>query len=276
MTRSYGSGPDWQPQNKRMDARESEPRLREGEPRLRESDAEYDDEDEYAYDDQPTRPSTGSRRAPDSSGLSPNWERKLDNLSRYDESEETVKAERIEFGKRLVALILDLVAAYVVAACVSVVPFINAFLTQNIVMTVFLLIRDFLFQGRGVGKNLMGLQVVDVRSGYPCTLMQSIKRNVIILGPLLLMQSILIGLQIFSAVSQNALSNKEIATMVQTLNDAIPSAINAICGAYVLLVIPYEAYRAYNRADGRRFGDQFAGTAVIEAPMDFSQPIARQ
>jgi uncharacterized RDD family membrane protein YckC len=261
MTRSYGSGggPDWQ--------RKPKPGLRESQPqpRLRPGSAEPEFEEN---DEEPDNESQESSPAA--------WENRLNRMSRYTSQEETVKPERIEFGKRLVSLMIDVVAAYILAAALAVVPYINAYLTQPLVMTTFMLVHDFLFGGRGFGKNLMGLQVVDVRSGEPCTLMQSVKRNIVILGPLLALQIIMLGLQIFTTLTSSATSNPQVAGVVTWMNKFIPDLVNGIGGAYVLLVLPYEIWRVYHRADGRRFGDQLAGTAVIEAPMDFSTPLPRQ
>src|SRR6185437_93754 len=98
-------------------------------------------------------------------------------------------------------------------------------------------------------------------------------------GPLLVLQVITMALHIVNIVAThgNTLPNSDaVAQFLRWLNATIPLIVNGVGGAYVLLVIPYETYRVYHREDGRRFGDQFAGTAIIEAPMDFSQPIPRQ
>ena len=196
------------------------------------------------------------------------WQRKLDSLSRYSSTEETsVQAVRVDFGKRLVALILDIFAAYIVAAALGMVPLINVFVTTQLAMILVLLIRDYFFEGRGIGKNLMGLQVVDVMSGLPCSFLQSIKRNIIVLGPLLALYIIMLFIHVINVVA------RESAALI---SDLVIQIINTVGALYTVVVIPYEAYRVYNQADGRRFGDQFAGTAVIEAPMDFSKPLPRQ
>jgi uncharacterized RDD family membrane protein YckC len=230
MTRSYGGGPEKQ--------KETEPELRE---------------------------------AATPQGGAPDWERKLDSLSRYSEdSETTVKAVRVDFGKRLVAMIIDMFAAYLIAQAIGLIPLLNVVVPTYLVLVLVLLIRDYFFEGRGLGKNLMGLQVVDVMTGHPCGLMQSIKRNIILLGPLLVLYIITLVLQIIGAFFHQFLD------VVGPVMGATLQIVNGVSSIYVLLVVPYEAYRVYSRADGRRFGDQFAGTAVIEAPMDFSKPLPRQ
>lgn len=196
------------------------------------------------------------------------FDSRLDSrLSRYQSDEDVkVQAVRVDFGKRLVALIIDVGAAYVVSSAVALIPFAGGMLTQNLILALILLVRDYFFEGRGIGKNLMGLQVVDVKTGLPCSLFQAIKRNAVIFGPLI----------VFSLLAMALNLTESFLRLPGNLHDAIYQVINAIGQIYTLIVIPYEAYRVYSRADGRRFGDSFAGTALVEAPMDFSKPLPRQ
>ena len=232
MTRSYGGGPDREPRG-RNPRRDQDLHDKDQEPELREN-------------------GDGSQT----------WGDKLNSLSKYSDEEETaVTPVRIETGKRLVALIIDIFVANVIAVVVSFLPLVNIFLVHQLTMVLALLVRDFFFEGRGIGKNLMGLQVVDVKTGEPCSLIQSIKRNIIVLGPILIYLIVAMVLRLVP---------------VPVVTETAIHVMNIIGTIYTLLVIPYEAYRVYNRADGIRFGDQFAGTAVVEAPMDFSTPIRRQ
>jgi uncharacterized RDD family membrane protein YckC len=271
MTRSYGSGggsggtgdggSDWQRPPKRPELRNREPR-----PELRQSEPEPELFESEPESDIGESADTG-------------WETRLNRLSRYSAQEQQIDAVRVDFGRRLVSLMLDMVAAYMLSAFLSVLPFINAFVTTTLVLTVVMLVRDYFFAGRGVGKNLMGLQVVDVRSGHPCSLIQSVKRNVIILGPLLVMQVIMFVLRITNSFTSGPVTDDAMGHAIgflRSISDALPGLVNLLGGIYVMAVLPYEAYRVYNRADGRRFGDVFAGTAVIDAPMDFSSPLPRQ
>lgn len=195
------------------------------------------------------------------------FDRKLDSLSRYRGDDDLkVQAVRVDFGKRLVAMIIDVGAAYLASSAVNLIPFFGTFVTANLVMVLALLTRDYFFEGRGIGKNLMGLQVVDVKTGMPCSIAQAIKRNLILFGPLLVLFCVAFAMQILNAILH----------MPWIINESVYQVINAVGTVYTLAVIPYEAYRVYSRADGRRFGDQFAGTAIVEAPMDFSTPVPRQ
>src|SRR5579884_3882984 len=172
-----------------------------------------------------------------------------------------VEPVRVDLGKRLVALIIDFFACYLVGVVVSLVPFINAFLPRPAFMIIAFLCRDFLFDGRGVGKNLMGFQVVDVQTGRPCDLLQSVQRNIVLVAPYVVLTIVDSVLRIVT---------------IPFINEAVLSIINLIGMVYCAVVIPMEGYRAYSRADGLRIGDDVAGTAIIEAPMDFSRILPRQ
>lgn len=175
--------------------------------------------------------------------------------------EAQVKPVRIELGKRAVALIIDFAAVYIIGAFVALVPFLSWFLPLQLTMALLWLSRDYFFEGRGLGKNLMGLQVVDVVSGLPCSLAQSFQRNIVLLAPLVVVQVIDLLLRFVP---------------IPWLNQAVVNLVTVVGMIYCAVVIPLEAYRAYSRADGLRIGDEIAGTALIEAAMDFSKPLPRQ
>lgn len=197
-----------------------------------------------------------------SGGDRPQWERKLDSLSRYsDEDDGAIKPVKIDFGRRVVAAMIDLAAAYGVSMVVAIIPFVNEIVSVFLTIIVVYIFRDWFYSGRGIGKNFMGLQVVDVMYGTPCSLMQAFKRNIIIFAAPLL-------LYIFLAVV-NVLRLLHVPHLEPIVGPAI-SILNTVGFIFIALAIPYEAYRAYDRPDGRRFGDQFAGTTIIDAPMDFS------
>lgn len=172
-----------------------------------------------------------------------------------------IEPDRIEIGKRLVALIIDFFACYLVGAAVALVPFLNTFLPLPTVMILVFLCRDFLFEGRGVGKNLMGIQVVDISSGQPCSLLQSVQRNIVLVAPYVV-------LTLFDSVLR--------FVPIPWINETVRNIINLVGMVYCAVVIPIEGYRVYNRQDGLRIGDDIAGTALVEAPMDFSTLLPRQ
>jgi uncharacterized RDD family membrane protein YckC len=189
-----------------------------------------------------------------------NWQNKFKQLSKYPTHQETlVKPVRIDPAKRAVALLIDIFISYVLGIIVTIIPFINTFIHAQLVMVLFLLVRDYFFHGRGIGKNLMGLQTVDVMSGQAASLAQSIKRNIVILGPVLLLYLANSIVRIISSF-----------TPIPQVSETISSLITAIGTIYTIIVIPIEAYRVCTRADGLRLGDKFAGVAVVESQMDFS------
>ncbi len=142
----------------------------------------------------------------------------------------------------------------------TVIPFLVHFVSLSTTWVLLLLVKDYFFEGRGIGKNAMGLQVVDVATGEPCSLRQSIIRNMVILAPFAVLQVISL-LLIFIPVGW--------------LDAAVKNLINILGMVYVAVVLPYECYRAYARDDSQRVGDELAGTAVIESSMDFSNPFSK-
>lgn len=172
-----------------------------------------------------------------------------------------VQPVRIDLGKRLVALIIDFFCCYLAGAAVALIPFVNSFLPLPAVMILVFLCRDFFYDGRGVGKNLMGLQVVDLSSGQSCSLLQSVERNIVLVAPYVV-------LTVFQSVLK--------FVPIPWINETVLNIINLVGMVYCAVVIPIEGYRAYNREDGMRIGDDIAGTGLIEAPMDFSKFLPRQ
>ncbi len=174
--------------------------------------------------------------------------------------EEFIDAKKPEPNKRIVALLFDFAAAYLVGVIVAMIPFVNRVIPLQIVLVAVLLARDHLFGGRGFGKNLMGLRVVDAQTGETPTIMQSVLRNIILMAPFVVLQTIPLLLKFIPFV---------------WLNEAVMSLINIVGMLYVAIVLPLESYRAYSREDGLRIGDELAGTTIVESTMDFSNPFNR-
>ncbi len=174
--------------------------------------------------------------------------------------EEFVEPRKTDPHKRIVALLFDFAAAYLAGVIVAMIPFVNRFIPLQIVLVVALLGRDYLFGGRGIGKNLMGLRVVDARTGEAPTILQSVLRNIVLMAPFVVLQTVPLLLK-FSPFGW--------------LNEAVMSLINIVGMVYVAIVLPLESYRAYSREDGLRIGDELAGTTIIESTMDFSSPFQR-
>jgi hypothetical protein len=178
---------------------------------------------------------------------------------RFDDDE--LVPQRVEFKKRLVALIFDFLACYICSMGVMLIPYLNAYLHINLLICLFLLVRDFLFEGRGIGKNLMGLQVIDFETGSPPSLRQSALRNLVLIAPYALAQIVTLVLRFIPFAGFNAV---------------VSNVVNVVGAIYVMAILPLEVYRAYSRSDGRRLGDQIAKTEVVESSMDFSKPLPRE
>ncbi|HEY9720280.1 MAG TPA: hypothetical protein V6C69_22560, partial [Trichormus sp.] len=72
------------------------------------------------------------------------------NVSRQEQpSGEPV--EKIEIGRRCVALIFDCIACYIIGLILQVVPFLVHFVTLSMTWALLLLVRDWFFEGRGIG-----------------------------------------------------------------------------------------------------------------------------
>lgn len=179
---------------------------------------------------------------------------------RPEGEEEFVEGKKPDPNKRIVALLFDFAAAYLVGVIVAMIPFVNRFIPLQIVLVAVLLSRDHLFGGRGFGKNLMGLRVVDANTGETPTIVQSILRNIVLMAPFVVLQTIPLLLK-FSPFGW--------------FNEAVMSLINIVGMLYVAIVLPLESYRAYSREDGLRFGDELAGTTIVDSTMDFSNPFNR-
>jgi RDD family len=169
-------------------------------------------------------------------------------------------------GKRLIALLIDLTACYlvaiIVAAVISLIPivnrvlFLNRLFSQQFILLLLFLCRDYFFCGRGIGKNLMGLQVVRAEGGLPISVMQSILRNLTLTAPMLL-------LALISFVP------------AKWLPTAVTEGFNILEAVYAIIVFPLESYLVYSRADSLRLGDKLAHTRIIESPTNFDNFFAQ-
>lgn len=140
----------------------------------------------------------------------------------------------------------------------ALIPGIKRLLSQEVFIVIYFLFKDYLYQGRGIGKNLMGLRVVDATTGESPTMSQSIKRNLIFVVPFMITFAMALIMPLIP---------------VADISTVISRVIQIVCTCYVILLIPYECYQAYSAAGGRRIGDRLAGTKVIESELDFSSPL---
>ena len=195
----------------------------------------------------------GGRRMP---GFVQKFQDWLD--ARADEA--VVEPEKIEIGTRLMAFGIDFGAAFFVSMLVMMIPFVNKVLTQNLVLLSLMCIRDYFYGGRGLGKNIMGLRVVDIFTGQTPSFRAAFTRNFFYLGPLLILEVLQFVLRLVP---------------VPQLTFFIGQVATGLAGLYVLVILPVEGYRSVQREDSMRLGDEIAGTCIIEAESDFSQLIQK-
>lgn len=122
---------------------------------------------------------------------------------------------------RAFAKILDFI---LIAALAEIVPKAGFYAGLS-----YLLISDGLFNGRSIGKRLMGLNVVSVTTGSPCSMKESILRNAPLGAGLLLYKLPFIG------------------------------------WIFIVLVSVIEFLMIVGSKDKMRLGDELAKTVVIEA-----------
>lgn len=178
--------------------------------------------------------------------------------------------EGLDQKKRSIALVFDILIAFCIGLAASLVtslfhlmlramlPNIALILSKELFIAAYFLLRDSLYQGRGLGKNLMGLRVVDVTTGEGPSYAQSIKRNIIFMVPFIL--------QFTAQIIALLIPNNDIRFY-------LGEGIKIIGTLYVVIVLPLECYKAVFAPGGRRLGDTFAGTEVVESELNFSRPL---
>lgn len=180
------------------------------------------------------------------------------------ERSEFVVTERAQPGRRFIAA-----WAYDFLACfwlsLGVVEIFNFVFGRDIMHSVPLLAvtfliylaRDFFFEGRGVGKNFLGLQVLDIKTGRPASLKQSMIRNSLIIGPFLLYQlAVLIDFLMPVSGGQFVLL-----------------AIKCTGFLWAIVLLPIEGYSMHT-GNGLRLADKLAGTAVVIQKSNFRNPLS--
>jgi len=121
---------------------------------------------------------------------------------------------------RSVAKIIDLI---MVAAAAEMIPRAGFFAGPA-----YLLISDGLFNGKSLGKQLIGLKVISLASGNACSVRESILRNLILCLGVALWRIPLIG------------------------------------WILMLLILGFEFIMLLGSKEGMRLGDEIAKTTVIE------------
>ena len=149
----------------------------------------------------------------------------------HSESQQSGEAEEKELPKanllnRFLAKFIDFLVIGTLATIVKVPVGSLAALTYS-------LIADGFFDGRSLGKKLIGLRVINLKTGLPCSFSDSIMRN------------IPIGLTVLFAL--------------------IPILGWILLFTAGLVMILFESYLIYSDTGGIRIGDIFADTQVVDA-----------
>jgi len=171
---------------------------------------------------------------------------------------------RAQPGRRLVAAwVYDFLPYYWISVfLVQLLSYVlDASLVQKLPLMVpamcLFLMRDYFFEGRGIGKNFLGLRVIDAKTGGAPTLKQSITRNFLFVGPYLIYQ--FIAFACFLYPFQHAAS--------------VLAVVKVITQAWTILLLPVEGFLMH-KGDGRRLADKLSGTKVIFQRHDFSNPFS--
>ncbi len=123
---------------------------------------------------------------------------------------------------RTIAKILDFI---IIAAAAEIAPKAGFFAGLA-----YLLIGDGLFEGRSLGKKLIGLRVVSADTNTPCTFRDSILRN----------STLGLGFFFYKVLGFGWI--------------------------FIVLISVFELIILIGSRDGMRFGDEIAKTIVIESP----------
>lgn len=143
---------------------------------------------------------------------------------------------KADLGKRFIAAIIDAVIAY----AVSLIPLIG-----GLVGTAYILLRDGLdyefMDKRSIGKKILKLRIVSTDE-EEIDIQKSIKRNWMF-AAVILLSTLVTPILIISIVGL-----------------ALIPLIMILC----LAAVVFEIVMIITKPDGRRWGDEFAGTRVIE------------
>lgn len=158
--------------------------------------------------------------------------------------------QRAPFLRRLAAVTLyDYIACLwlvtiAVVACRTVLGADGARLTahapiQTLTLIVFLF-RDSFFNGRGLGKSLLGLALVDQQTRRPATVVQVLLRNLVFFAPY------------FAYQLAALLGRRDMLT-----------SLNIFAVAYTFLILLVETVLML-RGSGLRLADKLSGTMVVQ------------
>lgn len=116
----------------------------------------------------------------------------------------------------------------------------------SLIMLLLFLIRDFSFSGLGNGKEMLGLKVVDRKSGMPPTRRQCLIRNFVLVSPFVTVEVLAFVLSLMSCPAEQIVAAGKIIAM---------SCFTLLAIAEFILI---------HVKSGLRLADMIAGTIVVE------------
>jgi uncharacterized RDD family membrane protein YckC len=88
-------------------------------------------------------------------------------------------------GVLLIVAIVVMVVGMMVNPAIGTLIYVVVLLVAVVLVLAYSLLKDGLFGGRSPGKKLAGLKVVNVRKNSPCSMKDSVMRNLTFMVPLL-------------------------------------------------------------------------------------------
>lgn len=134
---------------------------------------------------------------------------------------------KADVSKRAIAFLIDLGVYVVIWVVLKVWLNLGDYLT-GLVAGLYIVFRDGLFNGQSIGKKLMRQRVINVATGSSCSFTDSGKRNIILYIPSLF------------------------------------QFVHFLEGILGLVIVALELYFIFANEEGRRWGDQFADTKVLD------------
>lgn len=203
----------------------------------------------------------------------PNTDSDADSVGRLNAGSvepliKTIKPVKAHFMRRWAAFLVDYVGLMWVVTSIgwalSLIPALTLSplwhaIPAQLIVTFLLLARDYFFEGRGIGKNFFGLQVVDALTGKPVTLLQSARRNAPLIAPF-----VVLGVTLW--FTQHL--------PLSAGNEYIGMAVASLGAIYLTVAFPMEAYRIISRPDGMRASDVWSKTMIVAAQPSFRNPLS--
>ncbi len=166
-------------------------------------------------------------------------------------------------GKRFLASLIDGVAVFIV----GLIPFVGYLIGIAYMLTrdaaVFMITKNEDFKNRSLGKKIMGIRVINLSGEEEVDLITSLKRNfTLVIGAIV---ASIISLMVGTTASMTSLFEVG-AIDPAAMGMGLLAAALVLVVVWALSVIPaaVECLLVLTDGKGRRLGDRFAGTQIVE------------